>query len=50
MTVHSIELSSHPALINRTLAWTGETLDKITDAAAPANIETLTYTKSHREL
>ena len=35
------------AVINRTLAWTGETLDSIADAAVPGNSETLTYSKRH---
>jgi YD repeat-containing protein len=35
-------------LINRTLAWTGEVLNSVTDAATPANSETFTYTPSHR--
>jgi RHS repeat-associated protein len=48
--VTSVNLApaSGPALINRTLAWTGEELNSITDAVTPANSETFTYTPSHR--
>jgi YD repeat-containing protein len=48
--VNSVKVatSGGAALINRTLAWTGETLISIVDAVNPLNNETLTYSHAHR--
>src|SRR5271170_4961345 len=48
VTSVELQLVTGYDVINRTLAWTGEELTSIADAATPANSEAFTYTPSHR--